>query len=1030
MLFDTNAVASRFNLKEEWRMLSQTFLTYLIVFSLVFQGVPLKANNSNEPAQPTKVKVNFEANTTGLAEHEAAAVRSIAEAVGQSLYYYAEFPIRLPQTIFSEGTQIIQVQDLYKAPTSNELSRLGGDSVSLSEENLESLRKQGLVIVPSVDYPGMYHVWKVSAWLQKGSENIEMSLRKDIADGYWHLTVGVGERVMGSDRVLDMATGVSNVFGALKDVLGLLVGVAERVPKYSEYSIQQMIAAEKQKRAVEVVEKDLPQDPYLKLFDEKVSEKLADILVDLEAQLEKEFSENRDIFSNELRSKNPGITDQQVEDLLMEKKNIKFLSLVQRHRNSIEAISTGLTQALIDHANTIQITFRGEQELADEIQRAFSNFESEFKTQNPLAGSLDEVFSEGTINEGSAESRQKAGRDRLGQILSALFRPELVKLQDAGYARIAQDLRNAGLNIQAQMLEANYQMIRKDSEKELSEAEKLRKQLEQFKEPAREFSYNRRIWLAQNWEISTASYPNQDGRDRVEYYSNQYKSRTVNSNYPFWRWWAAYAQAEANFKNGMYWLTVSNLVEGPIGLKSLFGNRPFGADFDVDRRTGEFVPKETVNTMAQRYRNFYNWIAERRQNFESESDSGLSKNFRRPFHIAWNSGVIGTVGTLSIAPAQISATALNTVFVGAAAATSLIWAPLSGMFMLGFDALIYDTKRSGHRFRLNRFFPIVSTILVKFSVKGILQTGAGLLGTVYHATVGLGRLGAGYGRKIVRSGYDAITRKLVLRPFGNVPYRDNRVFTRISGPGLSSEFYFQLRPEISVLGLQATLERDMLAEYTNRTREEIQAPVRKYNEFLRNVFGQFIKNSGFQKDVIAEIDAAVSEQLKSLDQQVSEREKFYQEIRGNGQSTKSLIRQSQADLERTLALGEALVKDFYEQNILKNASEEVIAKFWADRRLAPNDWQELTRRKLAITFSEGFLTPLQESDTTFRVVVENSVLRDIFDVLEGRYSDVKTSPVVVRQPQTSERSRVANVVGRALLPQPTLVSQCMRYFGR
>ena len=83
----------------------------------------------------------------------------------------------------------------------------------------------------------------------------------------------------------------------------------------------------------------------------------------------------------------------------------------------------------------------------------------------------------------------------------------------------------------------------------------------------------------------------------------------------------------------------------------------------------------------------------------------------------------------------------------------------------------------------------------------------------------------------------------------------------------------------------------------------------------------------------------------------------------------SRIRLNEADLRIVLQEGARLTKEFYPSNVLARMNSEGQQSFWFDRNLVKGDFVGLASSLLAGTFSQDFLTPLQEIDLSFHLKV-------------------------------------------------------------
>ena len=55
---------------------------------------------------------------------------------------------------------------------------------------------------------------------------------------------------------------------------------------------------------------------------------------------------------------------------------------------------------------------------------------------------------------------------------------------------------------------------------------------------------------------------------------------------------------------------------------------------------------------------------------------------------------------------------------------------------------------------------------------------------------------------------------------------------------------------------------------------------------------------------------------------------------------------------------------------------------WDDRKLRVNDWQGLTKKLIEETFGYSVLEPLEETETTFKLEVKHTDLREFISMIE------------------------------------------------
>lgn len=79
----------------------------------------------------------------------------------------------------------------------------------------------------------------------------------------------------------------------------------------------------------------------------------------------------------------------------------------------------------------------------------------------------------------------------------------------------------------------------------------------------------------------------------------------------------------------------------------------------------------------------------------------------------------------------------------------------------------------------------------------------------------------------------------MIKKRGRVPASDSFVVKRIAGPGLASDYYYQITPEQALAAFEAKMEWDELAAYQTVTENTIMQPQRDFSQFVEGCFGSF-----------------------------------------------------------------------------------------------------------------------------------------------------------------------------------------------
>jgi hypothetical protein len=93
------------------------------------------------------------------------------------------------------------------------------------------------------------------------------------------------------------------------------------------------------------------------------------------------------------------------------------------------------------------------------------------------------------------------------------------------------------------------------------------------------------------------------------------------------------------------------------------------------------------------------------------------------------------------------------------------------------------------------------------------------------------------------------------------------------------------------------------------------------------------------------------------------------------------IRQTAADLEATLKMGEELVRSFYEQRLVPVLDEEGEAAFWRAENLKAGDFAGLAKVYFGRIFSADFMEPLEVTDEHLVIEVSDPSAKKFLETL-------------------------------------------------
>ena len=68
-------------------------------------------------------------------------------------------------------------------------------------------------------------------------------------------------------------------------------------------------------------------------------------------------------------------------------------------------------------------------------------------------------------------------------------------------------------------------------------------------------------------------------------------------------------------------------------------------------------------------------------------------------------------------------------------------------------------------------------------------------------------------RKGLRDAYDSVIFQLLIKPLGRMPIVDSFAAKRVAGPGMASNYYYQITTEQALAALETAMDLDRLLAY-------------------------------------------------------------------------------------------------------------------------------------------------------------------------------------------------------------------------
>ncbi|RUS83688.1 hypothetical protein EGW08_008536, partial [Elysia chlorotica] len=937
------------------------------------------------------------------------------------LFHWKTFPIILPASITEQKATLlasdggeswgaVNFKDLFKAPTFDELEAVAidenGKLKRLNEEQLALIKTTGEFNVPSLNFNGQNHRWRLSRLLQKGSEKTRSSFLGDVARSLSLLVITARDRFCSNSFSLkEAARGWAS---GLWNLLDIVIGVPSTSPgdlcqKLHEERMRYLVAeldikpslkrelnvycsyikSQCQNQSAGSVKPSKPhpppipyryqtpkgQDIDLRLLSKDLMNSSVVILTSiLDRQAKGWHIQMRTKLIRHYQGTYLYVMDcdpifpQRVTSDIMSHYLDKVFSAIANNEE-LEGLQSGLGPLLVDQAKAVLAMIKAQQNMQKKMDEHKEKLLQHLTESFPIKSRID-----AWMNEQIQAFEQNFGCQNLWTA-----HEEAISLcEEEGLAQAVYFLRR----------DLNF----------IKEREAiLSKELARVKIPTREFTFSSKIWLPRNWIvhridqsgqseiIPTVIKDSQPPQRSVAISGQKSVDRVTSTRYPFWRWWNFLQRAWANTWNVIYFLGILVPWCSSLGLRALLWPTAFIPDKELSQVDGSFYPKpsSSTHTLVSRLRALWANVASSRAAFEAAPDTGfLGKSMTRHFNRLWNfvlKGALGSAITVLVMPVACVVTS-SLSLLGAVLAP--LWVPAMTLVAHVFFFLVWDLDcpRSGK----NRLMLLFEALVWNFLLQGCLQPLAAMIvgAVVCPLTALAGFLFAGV-RFCLRSAWDVVMFQLIVKPRGRVPSSNGFVARRIAGPGLASNYFFQIRPEQALAAVEARAEHDELMAWQKNVMAVIEAPRDTYRRFVEQCFQPFsgvLSEQGVYKQLCQETANYVSQ----LRDKVSQREvNLYTGLNGDLQRR---IKLPESDLKLTILQTAQVLENFYPKQVIPRLglSEE---QFWESLDLEFRDWRGFAMKKLKEIFSPTFLVPLEDTDNFFQLKVNHINVQRYADML-------------------------------------------------
>ncbi|XP_046650573.1 uncharacterized protein LOC124341686 isoform X1 [Daphnia pulicaria] len=930
------------------------------------------------------------------------------------------------------------------------ITQKNGTWRTLTADQLRSISKTGSFTVASVNFPGQQHTWRVNPLLQKGSEVAMDSLLNTLAWSAAVINLTASERFTGD--VFSVRKSIRSLRMGFHRFLDLIFGMPSLQPRdfesrlheeRSRYLVAELLCAvECQEeyialcrfirhylahqqtsggsgRLSDVRQQKPPPLPYifqtpkgmlidLRLFSREIMDKVKPV-VNMVLQQESKTRWSRhhvpeikvDRKRNEAGHSGP---DDDFQDLMNDEPLNRIWDSVL-HNADVEQLGPGIAQLLVDQARATITMKRAVAKVRERFTADLIQAELDIRLRHPML------------------SLVKPWMDK--QLCSV--KTKLAKeYQWKCHEEAIEACRRKSLDQFVYFLSRDLAFLR-------DRAPILSKELWADKQATRSFIWDTWIWNPRAWIIrryfqGTAevipthlsgtptsitnprcSSSGSDGQEQPVYTLERSSRRTTTTQWPLWRWANFLQRAWVWSCNGAY--ACGYLVPwcSPIGLRALVANQPFYADLELSQVNGTLCPRRSAYTptLNSRLASLWRHISKSRTEFETKPDTGfMGKGLTRQLNRAWNYGFKGLLCSLLfllIFPVICILCSAGGICL---ALSAPVWAPVFALIYQVCIILVWDVDNPDPK--RGPLLPMIRVLVRDLLLDGLLQPIACLV-TAFIVCPLISLLLAVYGMlhwMTVRS-RDAIIYSLAIRPRGRIPASEGFLVKRIAGPGLNTEFQYQISKEQALAAFEARLESDRLIAYRRQTERLIRRPAEEFRLFVQQVFSPFSGTawcptpvtekpvdkadataSNFKSsNVAAQLERETQALLASLEEKVERRlEQLRMSLNTNALKK---IRMSSADLKMVLVRSAMMMRTFYPTEILVRLGVNE-SELWERYNVEEGDWLALSAIFLSEIFSSSILNPLNDEETRIQLQAK--------DLNLGRYGAMFTQSDLDSEP--------------------------------
>uniref|UniRef100_A0A6P7GE45 Uncharacterized protein LOC114337028 n=1 Tax=Diabrotica virgifera virgifera TaxID=50390 RepID=A0A6P7GE45_DIAVI len=629
-----------------------------------------------------------------------------------------------------------------------------GKPKRLNQEQLESIRLNGVFEVESLNFPGQKHKWKLSQLLQKGLLNSHDSLLNDLALAVRFIVVTAKGRLV--SHFFSLSQAARGLLTGFLRIVDVLIGIpslqahnleSKLREERNKYLVAELVCRPENEDSLEVlcsfirkqlrraatekfeVTRECSQPPVsvpykfltpsgseldLRLWDRSLMRKLLPILVSiLERETRGWFLHFRERLIAELRTQKMPDEDieREVNEAVMKEYLQRVYNSILAHPD-IMALGEDFGQLLVQQAQSVVLMHRAVENVQHRLYKSQEEVKIRLCSTHPVLS-------------------------RIGPWLRAKLRAAEQKFSQENQWSAHEE---ALMLCNSQRLLQTVYFLNRDLTFMKEREPALLRELRKDKIPTRSFLWPTQIWLPKNWIIrrnfqgqsevvptvlskqaTSITTPRSDPSQPV-FLVEKETIRTTTTRWPIWRIFNYFHRTWCWTWNAMFFFGIVLPWCSPVGLRALFCLEPFMADLELSQVNGTLFPRKSslTPTLMSRLLSLWRHISKSRTHFETKPDTGfIGKGLTRHLNRIWNyfiKGLFGTVLIVVIFPIACFIVTFASLFV---ALTCVLWMPALTLAVQVTNLLIYDLDSPEQQ--RNRFFVILEAVLWNISFQGCLQ---------------------------------------------------------------------------------------------------------------------------------------------------------------------------------------------------------------------------------------------------------------------------------------------------------------------